>query len=89
MSLMTPEDVIEEFADRGVQLNVRNLENDAVLVEADRESLEFLARLLLALARSDDCGFQIGPSGAGASLFTESATRGLYLHRVPCEHRGA
>lgn len=86
MIAMLPEDVLDEFADRGVQLNIKHLDDDTVLVEADRESLEFLSRLFIAQARSDDCGFQIGPSGAGSALFTDSATLGLYVHRVPCGH---
>jgi len=89
MSCMTPDDVCREFADRGVQLTVKNLEDDTVLIEADRESLEFLSRLFLAMAGSGDCDFQMGPSAAGSSLFAESSTLGLYVHRVPCDHRAS
>ena len=82
---MTPEDILDEFADRGVKLNIKHLDDDTVLIEADRESLEFLSRLLLAQANSADCGLQIGPSGAGSAWFADSATLGLYVHRLPCD----
>lgn len=83
---MTPEDLIDEYDGRRVQLDVRLLDDETILFEADRESLEFLGRLFLAQAHSDDCGFSIGPSQAGSAWFADSATHGLYLHRLPCEH---
>jgi hypothetical protein len=86
MCVMTPEEVLDEYADRGVQLNIKHLDDDTVLIEADRESLEFLSRVFQAQARSADCGFHVGPSGAGSALFPDGATLGLYVHRVPCEH---
>jgi hypothetical protein len=55
MALMTPEQLLDQFSDRGVQLN-QHLDDDTVLIEADRESLEFLSRLFLGHAKSHDCG---------------------------------
>jgi len=52
---MTPEQILDQFSDRGVQLN-QHLDDDTVLIEADRESLEFLSRLFLGHAKSHDCG---------------------------------
>jgi hypothetical protein len=83
----TPEQLLSDVGDREVRLTVRQLDEDFVMIEGDSTSLAFLGRLLGAIARSSaDCGCQLGPSSAGASLFSSDASVGLYLHRIPCEH---
>lgn len=81
-----PVDFIREYDGPPVQLSIRQLDDETVLIEADRNSLEFLSRLLHAQAQSDDCGLQFGPSGPGSAWFKDSATLGLYVHRLPCDH---
>lgn len=83
---MELEDVLVQFAERGVQISIQILGDDTVLIEADRESLQFMSAMFAAAATSEDCGIQLHPNGAGASLFAEAATLGIYAHRLPCEH---
>ncbi len=78
-------------ADR-LALNTKLLQPDAreedcqsLLIEGTRESLEFLAELiLLHCLERRDCGFQLGPKGPGCGLFTESSEVGIYIHALPC-----
>jgi hypothetical protein len=80
---MTPDTVCQEYHGKGA-ITIRSLPDDAdtIVIEADREGLEFLGKLFLAQAQSADCGFQIGPFGAGKALFSEESNKGLYLHRL-------
>lgn len=82
----TPHGVLDEFADIGVQLNLRMLDDDTVFVEGDRESLRFLSKLIWSMTQDEDCGFSMGPNRQGSAWFTQSSTLGFYLHRLPCEH---
>lgn len=61
-----------------------------VLIEGEREALEFLGNLLLAQARYEkDCSFFIGPKSVGKVFFSRQSTFGFYIHRLPClERRG-
>ncbi|HEV8581370.1 MAG TPA: hypothetical protein VGX68_20075 [Thermoanaerobaculia bacterium] len=77
---MTPDEISEEFAKAGVKISVRDLD-ELILIEGNRQALEFLGRLLIAQAEStSDCGFQFSPSGPGSALFTLDSTRGFYIH---------
>ncbi len=79
----TPDAICQAYR-RKAAITIRALEDDAdtILIEADPEGLEFLGKLFLALAHTGDCGFQLGPFGAGKALFTKTSTKGLYLHRL-------
>jgi hypothetical protein len=81
---MNPEDVFEgfEFDLESVAITVRKLDRETVLLEGDRASLTLLGRLILAVADCPDDGYQLGPGGAGAALFTPGSTLGLYIHRA-------
>ena len=80
----TPDRICAEYAMRNVKIAVRSLEGeeDVIVIEGAREGLEFLGRLLLAQAAAKDCGFQLGPHGAGKALFAPEATKGIYIHRL-------
>jgi hypothetical protein len=84
---MTPDEVCEDYADRKVKITARAIEDDLVLLEGDREALEFLGNLLLAQANDGRrCHTSIEPNGAGSAFFTDTSTLGIYIHRLPCEH---
>jgi hypothetical protein len=83
---MRSDDICEEYADRGAKLTVQLLDDGDVLIEGDTIALEFLGKLLLAHAVENDCGTHIGPRTAGSVFFTSESTKGIYIHRIPCEH---
>ena len=83
---MKSDDICEEYADKNAKLTVRLLEDDDILIEGDSTALEFLGNLLLAHSTEKDCGRHIGPHTAGKVFFTPDSTKGLYIHRVPCDH---
>ncbi len=81
----SPDSLCEKYANRNVKVSCKMLDDNTILLEGEREALEFLGNLLLAQARFElDCGFQIGPHGAGCALFTEESNMGIYIHRLPC-----
>lgn len=82
--LLSPDQLCRKYAAKKVRVTIRTLpgEEDVILVEGEREGLEFLGKLFLAQARASDCGIQLGPFGAGKALFTPSSTAGLYVHRL-------
>ena len=85
VKLMTPDEVCVSYADHNVKVTCR-LMDDLVLLEGDREALEFLGNLLLAQANDErSCKKSIGPNGAGNVFFTEGSDLGIYIHRLPCE----
>jgi hypothetical protein len=88
---LTPDSVCRTYADKKIKLTLRTLENDedTILIEGEPEALEFLGQLLLAQAVSKDCGFQLGPTGAGRTLFSKESTKGMYIHCLPCGHATA
>jgi hypothetical protein len=55
-----------------------------VLLQGERESLQFLAEMIMAHLNTDTCNFSIHPSGAGSTHFSHDSTVGIYLHRLPC-----
>ena len=84
---MTPDEVCERYATQDIKLTCRMLEDDHILIEGSHEALEFLGNLLLAQARFDqDCGIELSPNGAGSALFDRNSEKGIYIHRLPCEH---
>ena len=85
---MTADRICKIFANKKIKIKI-TVEDDMVFVEGRAEALEFLGNLLLAHAKADsvDCGFQISPFGAGKIYFSSNSTKGLYIHRIPCEHK--
>jgi hypothetical protein len=80
---MTPDNVCKEYAKKKVKLTLRFLEDEkGIVIESEREGLEFLGKLFLAQASSEDCGFQLGPFGAGKAFFSKLSEVGLYIHRL-------
>jgi len=83
---MTPDEVCASYADRKVKITAKAMD-DLVLLEGDREALEFLGNLILAQANDErSCNKSIQPNGAGSSFFTDPSNLGIYIHRLPCEH---
>ena len=80
---MSPDDLCERYADRGVSLSLSLLDDEMVLIQGDRASLEFLADLIKAQACfENDSGFAIQPQGAGSTFFGMGSKLGIYIHRV-------
>ena len=85
---MTPDEVCSSYADRNVKVTCRLLD-DFVLLEGERDALEFLGNLLLAQANDEQsCKKSIGPNSAGNAFFNEGSNIGIYIHRLPCEDEG-
>jgi hypothetical protein len=83
---MSPDDVCERFANRGAGLSLSLRDDDMVMIEGDRASLEFLADLIRAQAGFEkDSGFAIQPHGAGSVFFGTDSKLGIYIHRVDLE----
>lgn len=79
--------VLENSNANKIELNIRMLE-DQVLIEGTEETLSFLSKLINAHANKDeDCGIQLSPNGAGKSFFNKESEYGIYIHRIPCEHK--
>jgi len=76
-----PDGLCSFYSEEGVKLTVRILEDDFVLIESDKEGLEFLSKLLLSVSVASDKGFQISPKGAGNILFKKNSSHGIYIHR--------
>jgi hypothetical protein len=70
---LSPDKVCRKYAGKNMGLTIRSLgdEDNTILIEGGTKALRFLAELFLAQARADDCGFQIGRSGAGKALFSK------------------
>ncbi|MGH9875386.1 MAG: hypothetical protein ACRD9S_23265 [Pyrinomonadaceae bacterium] len=86
---MTTDEVCASYATRGTKVTCRTMD-DSVLIEGDRETLEFLGNLILAQAGDVDCCHKsIAPNAAGSALFTTQSNVGIYIHRLPCDHEPA
>jgi hypothetical protein len=79
-----PDEICEEFADKGTQITIKMLGKDNLLLfEGTADALEFLGRLFLSVAFDPkDTGFQISPSGPGKLLFSSNTSFGIYIHRL-------
>lgn len=79
---VSPDDICEQHYKSGIAISLREIDDDVILIEGDRNSLEFLAKLIMAQAafKKDD-GFGISPSGAGRSYFA-AGSKGIYIHRT-------
>ncbi len=69
--MSTPDTVCKKYAWKKIKITIRPLdcEETTLLIESEREGLEFLGKLFLAQAKSEDCGFQLGRQGAGKAFF--------------------
>jgi hypothetical protein len=84
---MTRDEVCASYAERNVKITCRLLDDDLILIEGDRDGLEFLGNLFLAQANDAcNCHDSLQPNGAGSAFFTAASNRGIYIHRLPCEH---
>jgi hypothetical protein len=85
---MTTDKICERYADKNIKIKLR-MEDDMIFIEGKAEALEFLGNLLLAQANADtkDCGFHVSPFGARKTFFSSDSTQGIYIHRIPCEHK--
>ncbi|MDD9951829.1 MAG: hypothetical protein OXT67_09715 [Zetaproteobacteria bacterium] len=76
-------DITSKYADKGVSLSFSILEDELVLIQGSKVSLEFLGNLLLTLASSsDESSVQLSPRGAGKHFFDDQSKLGLYLNKV-------
>jgi hypothetical protein len=81
---MKSDEVCEIYAEKNVQLTVRLLDKDDVLIEGTSEALEFLGNLLIAHAADKEDGRYISPKAVGSIFFSPASTKGIYIHRLPC-----
>jgi len=76
-----PDAVCARYANLGVKISVRPLDEYSVLIEGSSQALRFLGELFLAQAGFDqDCSFAISPRGPGGALFTDNARLGICIH---------
>lgn len=80
-------DVLKKYGNTSPKILLKVKENMLIL-ETDTRGLAFLGNLILAHAKENDCGFQISPRGPGNKYFSSKSSVGIYLHRIPCPHRG-
>lgn len=81
MSQLTPDEVIDKFVGVASTLTVSALGDDMIVIEGGSADLKFLGELLLSMAASESCGFQISPRGAGSAFFSPDSHFGVYVHR--------
>jgi hypothetical protein len=82
---MKTDDICDYYADKGIKLTVRLLDNETVLIEGKAEALSFLGKMLLAHAEEKEDGRLISPNSSGQVFFTKESTLGVYIHRIPCD----
>jgi hypothetical protein len=82
---MKTDDICDYYADKGVKLTVRSLDDETVLIEGTAEALSFLGKVLLAHAEEKEDGRLLSHNSSGQIFFTEKSTLGIYIHRIPCE----
>lgn len=77
-----PDGICAEFAEARPKLLIRMLDRETVLVESDKLGLEFLSKVIAAVALANDDGFQLSPNGPGQALFSAHSGLGIYIHRT-------
>lgn len=82
---MNTDDICEAYAEKGVKLTIRLLNDEDVLIEGTSDALEFLGNLFLAHAKDREDGRHLSPHSAGSVFFSSESTKGIYIHRLPCE----
>jgi len=84
-----PDDVYPLFSRHKVRLKFDVLEGSEdgppkVLIEGDKISLEYLAKLILAQAEDEDCGVQLM---TGQRVIADDSPMGVHIHRLPCMNK--
>jgi hypothetical protein len=87
--MKSPDEICSSAYDKGVRFTIQTSDEEYILIEGTKEALEFLGNLIIAQAENHDCGFQLSPKGAGKALFVEGSETGLYIHRIPCDHKAS
>ena len=95
VSLKGPDQVVGEYTGESTktelglktQLSIKLLDEDMIVIEASAAGLRLLGDLLEAVSNASDCHFSLSPTGAGNAYFRDETGLGLYIHRVPCEHK--
>lgn len=79
---MLPDDICEVYSERHVDLTVRVMPDEPMmLIEGKPIALRMLAQLLLAMADEESGdSFFIAPNGPGKMHFSREATHGIYIH---------
>jgi hypothetical protein len=81
------DDICKKYTTKKVKVKIW-IDKEIVFIEGNETSLRFLSELFLAQSKKNqDCGFQLGPNLAGSSFFMKDSTCGIYIHRIPCEHK--
>lgn len=80
--MKTINDIIDAFEDRGVNLKIKVLEDELVLIQGNKASLEFMGNLLLSIASSSsENSVQFLPKGAGKHFLDKNSELGFYLNK--------
>jgi len=82
---MKSDEICDHYAEMGVKLTIRLLDDETVLIEGASDALTFLSKLLEAHVGEKEDGRQLTPNGPGQVFFTEKSTLGIYIHMLPCE----
>ena len=79
-----------EFPDLAGQYRVyavpKTVINEQASIEGDKDTIVFLADLLLAQVLDCDCGTGISPAGPGSVYFNPKSQYGIYIHTLPCKN---
>lgn len=86
---MKTDDICDYYADKGVKLTVRLIDDETVLLEGTAEALSFLGKVLLAHAEEKEDGRLLSPNSSGQVFFTKESTLSIYIHRTPCDGENA
>ena len=76
------DDVFKIFLNKKVELNVRILEDEVVLIQGNKESLKLLGTLFLTLAEGDEEKIQVSPRDAGSTFFNKKSELGIYINKI-------
>jgi hypothetical protein len=86
-------DLFKHYSRTGAALNLRILppgegevDVPSVLIEGDKDTIVFLADLLLSQVLDCDCGTGISPVGPGSVYFNPQSQCGIYIHVLPCKN---
>lgn len=83
---MTPDDICSEQAEAQKHIQIRTFEtDDSIVIEGDAEGLLFLSKIIAAQVTAPSHSFSLSPHGAGSTWFKAGSTKGIYIHRLPCQ----
>lgn len=74
-------DVLDNFENENVEINIDLLDDDFVLIEGDSKTLAFLGNLFLTLSKSNDGNIHLSPTGSGQLFFNKKSKLGIYINR--------